>query len=120
MKSLIILGVFCAFVAYSYTQTTPNEPLSEAEKEICRNWRREFSRSYDSIAKEEIACRKVLNNLKSIMAHNAKFERGEVSFSRKLYKYSDMSPEEKDEKLCGYQEQPMARAAPQLPLLNVN
>lgn len=80
--------------------TLPSESL-----QFCREWEKRFKKKYASLAEEELACKKVLENKRAIDIHNQKvqangFEVG-VSFTRGLWRFSDLDEEEKRNTLLG-------------------
>jgi C1A family cysteine protease len=116
MKSFIptvflIVLVTIAVCEAKWKKKTPPPPTTKApgvdggpsEKEIqaFKEWEQYFSKEYATEEEEEAAMAKYLENKAKIEEHNKKFEEGEVTFTRGLFKYSDLTPEEKQKYLTG-------------------
>lgn len=66
-----------------------------------REWRKIHNKKYKSHAEELEALEKFTENFREIEEHNKLFARGQVSYKRKLWEFSDMSNEEKRKYLHG-------------------
>lgn len=64
-------------------------------------WKEKFGVEYATEAEEIIAMAQMLKNKKKIDDHNKKFDEGEFTFRRALFKYSDLSRAEKKNYLTG-------------------
>lgn len=75
-------------------------------------WRAKFRRNFINQTEEEDALEKVLTNREKIKAHNKLYKEGKVTFKQALWKYSDMSDDEKRQRLMGIQVPHSTRSAP--------
>lgn len=66
-----------------------------------KSWKSSFSKSYSSPEEEQKAMDSMLQNDDEIEAHNKRFQSGKETFSRALWKQSDLSYDEKKKKLTG-------------------
>lgn len=82
-----------------------------------RAWRAKYRKKYSSPEEEKAALNNWLANKARIEVHNEKLEAGDVTFSRGLWKYSDLSPEEKAQSLGGLTPPPQVRSAPIAPAI---
>lgn len=106
MKSLIISIAFATFAL-----TVWSAPISDEDIQAFQAWSAEYNKVYSSPEEEQAALLNWLANKARIDAHNQKFEAGKVAFTRGLFKYSDLSPQEKAQHLAGVVFPPQARAA---------
>ena len=75
--------------------------IMSQESEEIQQWRATFRKSYASTSDELQAMKNLKRNLKEIEIHNIRFRAGLESFSRGLWKMSDLSFEEKEKYLTG-------------------
>lgn len=61
-----------------------------------------YNRIYKNDCEEKLAREIFLNGKKEIDEHNEKYDKGEVPFSRKIWKKSDLSREERKETMEGF------------------
>jgi C1A family cysteine protease len=115
MKSLIPTVLFIVLMTFTvceakWKKSTPPPPTtkapgvegpSEADIQAFKEWELHFSKEYATEEEEEAAMAKYFENKAKIEEHNKKFEEGEVTFTRGLFKYSDLTPEEKQKYLTG-------------------
>lgn len=122
MKTLIIFVSLCALatLAHCNPQNGRRKPLRARTVEELgkfKSWRTKFQKKYKSQAEENEAIEKMLANKEKIDAHNKLEEQGKETFRRGLWKFSDLSLEEKDKLLNGVVVPPETRSAPAPPEL---
>lgn len=127
MKSLKLLLLCLAFagvnsaIAQTDSSSTSvlngTQEITDAERRLFRAWCHKFGKQYKTQADEDSALKKYLANKAIIDEHNKLHDDGKVSFRRGLWKYSDMSEDEKNKFLTGVKVPPQKRSAPFAPSL---
>lgn len=87
MKLKILIFFLCIFLANA-------NKFSKQQQLRWLEWKAENSKPFLSGNKEKVRMDVFLRHAAEIDAHNAAYERGEVSFMKKLHKYSDITAEE--------------------------
>jgi Ni/Co efflux regulator RcnB len=122
MKLTLILICFVAFIALA-TSNPQNQNRQRGrqrtpeERQAFRAWRQKHGKQFDNPEREAEVMEKMLKNKEAIDAHNKLYEEGKVSFRRGLFKYSDMTLEEKKQHLTGLKLPAEVRSAPIPPSL---
>lgn len=93
MKPLLIL-FGCFLVAINCERT-------EEEQKIFREWVAKFEKKYKTPEAEAKAMENLLKIYHEITEHNKLYEQGKVYYLRALFKYSDLTPEERAKNLLG-------------------
>jgi Cathepsin propeptide inhibitor domain (I29) len=111
MKVFMLLVFVMALVALPICEPQkPQNVPTEEQIAIFKEWKEKFSKDYATEAEENEAIKKLLKNNARIEIHNKKFEEGEVTFTRGLFKYSDFSSAEKRKFLTGLAVPPSEQA----------
>jgi C1A family cysteine protease len=97
---LLIVFITLTVVSVS-AQLRNRRPTSVENLRIFNEWKEQYDKQYATQAKEDEAILKLLEEKRKIDAHNELYDRGEVSYRQKLFKYSDLNTEEKTEILTG-------------------
>lgn len=78
-----------------------NVKFTPEERQICLSFAKQFKKEYASDEEKDRACLNLLLNKKRIDEHNEKARNNKRKFMRKVWKYSDLSYEEKEAELTG-------------------
>lgn len=123
MKNTIFFLTFLILIAFAYCASTNSSSSTSTEsvertitpedRKLFKAWRLKYKKKYNSPEEEKEAFLKFLENSDKIDEHNELYESGEVTFKRGLWKYSDMSPEEKAANLGGIILPPESRSLPE-------
>lgn len=115
MKILLAIALLIAMISQGNCQHHGNRTHRERtpeEKVKFMDWMQKHNKTYKSEAEETEAMEKVLVNKAKIDAHNECYKKGEVNFTRALWKHSDMSDEDKKIHLTGVKVPPNTRSEP--------
>lgn len=115
MKILLAIALLVAMISLGNSQRHGNRTHRERtpeEKVKFMNWVLKHKKTYKNEAEETEAMQKVLENKAKIDAHNECYKKGEVNFTRALWKHSDMSDEDKKNYLTGVKVPPNTRSEP--------
>lgn len=74
---------------------------SKEERKAFKEWRSTHKKQYKNLVEEVAAMEIILVLIEEIAAHNKLYDQGKVSFTRGLWEFSDMSPEDRAKNLRG-------------------
>ena len=126
MKALTVIIFIIAFVSgslgkpdgsHDHRHRKGGRVINPDQQEHFRSWARRHRIRYGNQDVEKAAMETMLTNKEEIDAHNERFDAGEVTFKRALWKHSDKTFEEKRQNLMGLAVPPESRSAPVPPAL---
>lgn len=103
MKAFVLIVCVVAFGASSLC--CPKRERSEKEKIFFAEWKKTHNKMYKSATEEAVAMEILLDLKEEIDAHNKLYDEGKVSYQRGLHEHSDMSDEDWERNLLGYNEE---------------
>lgn len=101
MKAFILAVCLLALIEFSYAKER-----TEAEKKIFKEWRETHKKEYKTLVLEAEALEKLLINWEKIQAHNKLHDEGKVTFRMGLSEHSDLSDDERIQKMTGFLKRP--------------
>lgn len=96
----VIVLLVIALVGFS--SGAPKFEVTPEQRKAFDEWKQTHKKEYRTIAEELIALEIVLINLAKIIEHNKLYDQGKVTYTRGLYKYSDLSKEDRKKFLKGH------------------